>query len=182
MDYAAPIGRDRKEQDQSLADAFNQEARRLRTFIRKRVPDEFDAEDVLQDVFFELLEAYRLMKPVAHTGGWLFQVARNKITDVFRKKRPEILDDGERLLTAEVLPSPGDGPDAAYVRRVILDEIDAALDELPANQREVFVAHEVEGRSFREIAEETGASVSTLQSRKHYAVNFLRRRLRELKP
>ncbi len=173
------MGREQNAQDRSLADAFQREGQRLRQFIRKRVPDEFDAEDLLQDVFFELLEAYRLMKPIAHTGGWLFQVARHKITDFFRK-RPNARGDGDRLITPDLLPSPDDGPAAAYVRAAILDEIEAALDDLPANQREVFVAHEVEGRSFRDISAETGVSVSTLQSRKHYAVSFLRRRLRGL--
>jgi RNA polymerase sigma factor (sigma-70 family) len=168
------------DQDRRLAEAFETEARKLRNFIRRRVPDELDAEDIVQDVFFELTEAYRLMKPVAHTGAWLFQVARNKITDLFRARRPALVEDGERLLTADLLPSPEEGPDAVYARRVLLGEIEAALDELPASQREVFMAHEIEGLSFKEIAAQTGVGVSTLLSRKHYAVLFLRRRLQSI--
>ena len=179
MEYAATIGPGMSDQDRRLAETFEKEARKLRNFIRRRVPDEFDAEDVLQDVFFELTEAYRLMKPVAHTGAWLFQVARNKITDLFRARKPA-LEDGERLFTEDLLPSPEEGPDAVYARRVLLGEIEAALEELPASQREVFIAHEIDGRSFRDIAAETGVGVSTLLSRKHYAVVFLRRRLQSI--
>jgi RNA polymerase sigma factor (sigma-70 family) len=168
------------DQDRRLAETFEKEARRLRNFIRRRVPDELDAEDILQDVFFELTEAYRLMKPVAHTGAWLFQVARNKITDLFRGRKPALVEDGERLFTADLLPSPEAGPDAVYARRVLLGEIEAALEELPSSQREVFIQHEIEGRSFKEIAAQTGVGVSTLLSRKHYAVLFLRRRLRAM--
>ena len=176
------------EQDRHLAETFEREARKLRNFIRRRVPDELDAEDILQDVFSELIEAYRLMKPVAHTGAWLFQVARNRITDLFRARsvRPAIAEgregseDGERLFTPDLLPSPSEGPDAAYARSILLAEIENALDELPASQREVFIAHEIEGRSFKELSERTGVSVSTLLSRKHYAVKFLRRRLQTI--
>ena len=186
MEYADTIGtglmgaKEKRDQDSRLAEAFEHEARRLRNFIRRRVPDEFDAEDILQDVFYELTEAYRLMKPVAHTGAWLFKVARNKITDLFRARKPAIIDDGERLFTADVLPSPEDGPDATYARRVLLGEIEAVLDELPSGQRDVFIAHEIEGLSFKEISAQTGVGVSTLLSRKHYAVLFLRRRLQDL--
>jgi RNA polymerase sigma factor (sigma-70 family) len=177
MEYAAEIGRAMSEQDRSVEATFELEARRLRNFIRRQVPDDFDAEDILQDVFSELIEAYRLMKPVAHTGAWLFQVARNKIADLFRARKPTIAD-SERLFTSDLLPSPADGPDAEYAAGVLMAEVEAALDELPASQREVFVAHEIEGRSFKELAAETGVSVATLLSRKHYAVLFLRRRLR----
>jgi len=176
MEYAVETGRAMSEQDRSVEATFQLEARRLRNFIRRQVPDDVDAEDVLQDVFFELIEAYRLMKPVAHAGAWLFQVARNKIADLFRGRKPTIAD-GERLFTADLLPSPTKGPDAAFANRVLMAEIETALDELPASQRAVFVAHEIEGRSFKEIAAETGVSVPTLLSRKHYAVLFLRRRL-----
>ncbi len=168
------------DQDRRLAETLRRKARKLRNFIRRRVPDELDAEDILQDVFFELTEAYRLMKPVAHTGAWLFQVARNKISDLFRARKPALIDDGERFFTEDLLPSPEEGPDAAYARRVLLREIEAALDELPSSQREVFIAHEIEGLSFKEIAAQTGVGVSTLLSRKHYAVLFLRRRLQSI--
>ncbi|HZL55585.1 MAG TPA: sigma-70 family RNA polymerase sigma factor [Bryobacteraceae bacterium] len=171
---------DTVDQDNRLAEAFDRESRRLRSFIRRRVPDEFEAEDVLQDVFFELLEAYRLMKPVAHAGAWLFQVARNKIADLFRARKPPPHEDSERLFSRDLLPSPDEGPDATYARRLLLAEIEAALEELPPGQREIFIAHELEGRSFKEIAAETGVGVSTLLSRKHYAVRFLRRRLQTI--
>jgi RNA polymerase sigma factor (sigma-70 family) len=178
--FAGHAGPGVSDQDRRLAETFEKEARKLRNFIRRRVPDEPDAEDILQDVFFELTEAYRLMKPVAHTGAWLFQVARNKITDLFRTRKTALVEDGERLFTADLLPSPEEGPDAVYARRVLLGEIEAALDELPSSQREVFIAHEIDGRSFKEIAAETGVGVSTLLSRKHYAVVFLRRRLQSI--
>jgi len=176
------------EEDQRLDEAIRREEPRLRSFIRKRVPDESDAEDILQDVFYELVQAYRLMKPIELTGAWLLRVARNRIIDLFRKKRPEpfpqevLAVDGEDdvLGWEDLLPSPEAGPEAAYARSVLLDEIEAALDELPEEQREVFVAHEVEGRTFKELAEETGLSVNTLLSRKHYAVLHLRQRLRAI--
>jgi RNA polymerase sigma factor (sigma-70 family) len=149
-------------------------------FIRQRVPDEVDAEDILQDVFYELVEAYRLMKPITHAGAWLFRVARNKIIDLFRGTKIEIVDDGERLFLEDLVPSSEAGPDAVYARAVLLEEIEAALGELPTDQREVFIAHEVEGHSFRDLATETGVSVNTLLSRKHYAVLHLRSRLRTI--
>ncbi len=167
-------------QDHLVSEIFESESRRLRNFIRKRVPGDVEAEDVLQDVFYELVEAYRLMKPVAHAGAWMFQVARNRITDLFRKKKPDTIDDGEAFLLRDLLPSPDAGPDAAFARRVLLEEIEAALHELPVTQREVFIAHEIEGRSFKDLAAETGVSVSTLLSRKHYAVLHLRRRLQRV--
>ena len=146
--------------------------------------DTSDAEDVLQDVFYELISAYRMMKPVEQVTAWLYRVARNRITDLFRKKKAVSLSDaaGDEGGTLEdLLPSPDAGPDAIYARNVLLEALDAALDELPENQREVFVAHEWMGKSFNEIAEETGASVNTLLSRKRYAVLHLRERLQELK-
>ena len=174
-------------QDQRISQAVAREQARLRNFIRKRVPDIADAEDILQDVFYELVEAYRLMKPVEQVSAWLFRVARNRITDLFRKKKPQLLhdetragEDGEIVLLSELLPSPDAGPAAAYARGVLLDELDAALDELPEEQREVFVAHEIEGRSFKELAARTGLSVNTLLSRKHYAVIHLRQRLKNV--
>ena len=177
MDYTLTIEQRMADQDLRVAETFEREKRRLKNFIRKRVPDDGDAEDILQDVFFELIEAYRLMTPVAHAGAWLFQVARNRITDLFRRKKPEIAANSEDLLLRDLLPSPEAGPEAVWARRVLLAEIEAALDELPNAQREVFIAHEIDGKSFKELAAETGVSVSTLLSRKHYAVLHLRRRL-----
>jgi RNA polymerase sigma factor (sigma-70 family) len=176
------------EQDQQISEAVERESGRLRNFIRKRVKDEADAEDILQDAFYELVETYRMMKPVEQIGAWLFRVARNRIIDLFRKRKPEILEseiagmaaDGETLSLEDLLPSPDAGPDAAYARSVLLDELDAAIDELPDEQREVFVAHELEGRSFKELASESGVSVNTLLSRKHYAVLHLREHLSEI--
>ena len=176
------------EQDQRISEAFGLERARLRNFIRQRVADENDVEDILQDAFYELVEAYRMMKPVEQVGAWLFQVARNRITDLFRKKRPEALrndpvayeEDGESLLLQDLLPSPDAGPEEAYARSVLLEELDAALDELPEEQREVFIAHEIEGYSFKELAAATGLGINTLLSRKHYAVVHLRQRLQAI--
>lgn len=175
------------EPDERISDVVQREQSRLRNFIRGRVPDSRDAEDILQDVFTELVEANRLLMPIEHVTGWLFRVARNRITDLFRKKRPELTSmaadwTGEHDLQhiAELLPSPEAGPDAVFARNVLLDELAAAVDELPDEQREVFVAHELEGRSFKNIAADTGISVNTLLSRKHYAVQHLRRRLQRL--
>ena len=172
------------EQDQRISEAIGREHARLRNFIRRRVPDPRDAEDILQDVFYELVEANRLLMPIEHVTGWLFRVARNRITDLFRKKTPESFsdtavadEDGEVLQIEDLLPSLDAGPEALYVRNVLLDELELALDELSEEQRMVFVAHEVEGRSFKEMAAETGLSVNTLLSRKRYAVLHLRERL-----
>jgi RNA polymerase sigma factor (sigma-70 family) len=176
------------EQDQRISEAVSRDRSRLRSFIRRRVADPGDAEDILQDVFYELLEAYRMMKPVEQVTAWLFRVARNRITDLFRRRSREALrneparvaEDGEKLSLEELLPSPDAGPAEAYARSVLLEELDDALDELPAEQREVFVAHEVMGYSFKELAAETGLSVNTLLSRKHYAVLHLRERLQAI--
>ena len=178
------------DQDQRIAEVVTREESRLRAFIRRRVPDPRDAEDILQDVFYELVEANRLLMPIEHVTAWLFRVARNRIVDLFRKKLPErfsdavMLDDldGEdRLLQLEdLLPSPDAGPDALYARQLLLDELELAVDELPPEQREVFVAHELEGRSFKELAAETGVSINTLLSRKRYAVLRLRHRLQSI--
>ena len=172
------------EQDRQISEIIAKERSRLRNFIRRRVPDPSDAEDIVQDVFYKLVEANRLLMPIEHVTGWLFRVARNRITDLFRKKRPETFsdaavedEDGELLQIEDLLPSPDAGPEALYVRNVLLDELELALDELPDEQREVFVAHELEGRSFKEMAAETGVSVNTLLSRKRYAVRRLRQRL-----
>jgi RNA polymerase sigma factor (sigma-70 family) len=172
------------EQDQRISEAVELEQARLRNFIRRRVADESDAEDILQDVFYELVEACRMMKPVEQLSAWLFRVARNRITDLFRKKRPEaigndpvVAENGELLLLEDLLPSPDAGPEAVYARNVLLEELHAALDELPEEQREIFIAHELEGYSFKELAAATGSSVNTLLSRKHYAVLRLREHL-----
>jgi len=177
-----------EEQNDRISAAIAREQSRLRNFIQKQVVDESDAEDILQEVFYELVQAYRLMRPVEQVGAWLFRVARNRITDLFRKRRAapvrdntiEESEDGEQLFLEDLLPSPDAGPEAAYAREVLLEELDAALDELPEEQREVFVAHELEGRSFNELAAASGQSVNTLLSRKHYAVLHLRRRLRAI--
>jgi len=176
------------EQDQRISEAIDRERPRLRNFIRRRVGDQSDAEDILQEVFYELVEAYRLMKPVEQVTAWLFRVARNRITDLFRRKRREALrsepaaitENGETLQLEDLLPSPDAGPEAAYAKSVLLEELDAALDELPEEQREVFVAHELMGYSFKELAAQTGVSVNTLLSRKHYAVVYLRERLQAI--
>lgn len=176
------------EQDRRISEAIDREQTQLRNFIRRRVADREDAEDILQEVFYELVEAYRMIKPVEQVTAWMFRVARNRITDLFRRKQREALqnapapitEDGEMLGLEELLPSPDAGPDAAYARMVLLEELEAALDELPDEQREVFIAHEVMGQSFRDLAAETGTSVNTLLSRKHYAVLHLRERLQAI--
>jgi RNA polymerase sigma factor (sigma-70 family) len=175
------------EQDQRISETIDREKPRLRNFIRRRVADPSDAEDILQEVFYELVETYRLMKPIEQVGGWLFRVARNRITDLFRKKKPDastndpiITEDGEFLALEDLLPSPEAGPEAAYTRTVLLEELEDALEELPEEQRDVFLAHAIEGRSYKELAAETGVSVNTLLSRKHYAVIHLRERLQDV--
>jgi RNA polymerase sigma factor (sigma-70 family) len=188
MEDTLAIERFTAEQDRRISEVIEREQLRLRNFIRKRVADEGDAEDILQDVFYELVEAYRLMKPIEQAGAWLFRVARNRIIDLFRKRKPESLqsnllaggEEDESLLLEDLLPSPEAGPDAAYARNILLDEIDAALEELPAEQRDIFVAHEIEGRSFKELAATTGLSINTLLSRKRYAVLHLRRNLQSI--
>jgi RNA polymerase sigma factor (sigma-70 family) len=185
MEEALSIERTTAGQDRRISDAVDREQSRLRNFIRTRVPDPGDAEDLLQDVFFELVEAYRLMKPVEHVGAWLFRVARNRITDLFRKKKPVTFTGAAGASEPEesfedLLPSPEAGPDAAYARRVLLEELDAAVEELPEDQRAVFVAHEIEGRSFKNLAAETGVGINTLLSRKRYAVLHLRKRLKAI--
>jgi RNA polymerase sigma factor (sigma-70 family) len=176
------------DQDQQISEAIEREQSRLRSFIRKRVIDSEDAEDILQEVFYELVAAYRLMKPIEQVTAWLFRVARNRITDLFRRRQGEagrrasatVTEDGEEMGLDEWLPSPNAGPEAAYARSVLLEELDAALDELPDEQREVFVAHELMGYSFKELSAQTGVGVNTLISRKHYAVRHLRERMRAI--
>jgi len=174
------------ENDSRISEIVAAEGSRLRAFIRRRVPDTSDVEDILQEVFYRLVEANRLLMPIEHVTGWLFRVARNRITDLFRKREPESLgdaiesEDGEMLRLEDLLPSPDAGPDALYVRHVLLEEIEYALAELPEEQREVFIAHELEGRSFKELSAETGVNVNTLLSRKRYAVLHLRERLQTI--
>lgn len=176
------------EQGRRISEEIEREGPRLRNFIRRRVANDADVEDILQDVFSELIEAYRLMQPVEHLSAWLFRVARNRIVDLFRKRKTEALtdapvtdgDEEEMLGLDELLASPEAGPDAAYAYGVLLEELDAALGELPPEQQDVFIAHEMEGRSFKELAAETGLSMNTLLSRKHYAVRYLRKRLQEI--
>ena len=196
MKVAASTERMPLEDDQRISEAVEREQSRLINFIRRRVPDPRDADDILQEVFAELVEANRLLMPIEHVTGWLFRVARNRITDLFRRKRParfsemaggdahgpwrsESSDAGTDWRFEDLLPSPDDGPEALYARQLLLDELESALSELPREQREVFVAHELEGRSFKDLAAETGVSVNTLLSRKHYAVLRLRERLRD---
>lgn len=190
MSDAASLERMALEQDQRISEVVKREQSRLGNFIRRRVPDPRDAEDILQDVFYKLVEANRLLMPIEHVTGWLFRVARNRITDLFRKKKPESFsdaavededdDDDELLRLEDLLPSPDAGPEALYARNVLLEELELAVDELPEKQREVFVAHELEGRSFKEMAAETGVSMNTLLSRKRYAVLHLRGRLQRI--
>jgi RNA polymerase sigma factor (sigma-70 family) len=174
------------ERDQRLSEQFRRDRSRLLGFIRRRVPDPLDAEDVLQDVFSELVEANRMLMPIEHVTGWLFRVARNRIIDLFRKRRPESFGDlgvaraDDRLSLEELLPSPEAGPEAVYLRNLLVDELELAIEELPAEQREVFVAHELEGRTFKEMAARTGVSVNTLLSRKRYAVLRLREQLQDI--
>ena len=175
-----------RDQDQRISEAISRDEPRLRNFIRRHVADQSEAEDILQEVFYELVEAYRMMKPVEQVTAWLFRVARNRIIDLFRRKSREgvradsagLSEEGEVLLWEELLPSPDAGPEAAYARSLLLEQLDDALDELPEEQREVFIAHELMGYSFKEISERSGVSVNTLLSRKHYAVLHLRDRLR----
>jgi RNA polymerase sigma factor (sigma-70 family) len=174
------------EEGRRLTDDIARESPRLRNFIRRRVTDEADVEDILQEVFSELFEAYRVLQPIEQMGAWLFRVAKNRITDRYRKRDTEARadlaleledEDGDLL---DLLPSPDAGPEAAYLREALLEELDEALEELPVEQQEVFIAHELEGKSFKELAEETGVSMNTLLARKHYAVRHLRRRLQDI--
>jgi len=175
------------EQNRQISEVIAEERSRLRNFIRKRVPNEADVEELLQEVFYELVEANRLLMPIDYVTGWLFSVARNRITDLFRKKKPENFTDaavtdeeGEVLRIEDLLPAPDAGPQALYLRNRLLDELESALDELPAEQRAVFVAHELEGRSFKEQSAATGIGVNTLLARKRYAVLHLRKRLQNI--
>ncbi len=177
-------------QDLQIQEAVRTQRKRLLAFIRRRIPNEEEAEDVLQDVFAELVESYRMLRPVEQAAAWLFRVARNKITDLYRRKKPVSLEnelatyasDGEEsaLLLADLLPAPDDAPENRLLRETLMEALTEALAELPAAQRQVFIWHELEDKSFREMAEETGVPLKTLISRKHYAVQHLRKRLRTL--
>src|SRR5213595_759898 len=187
MDHALTKQWAMAEQDQRISEVVKRERSRLRNFIRRRVADPSDVEDILQDVFYRLVEANRLLMPIEHVTGWLFRVARNRITDLFRKKKPDSFsdaavedEDGEVLKIEDLLPSPDAGPEALYARHVLLEELEFALSELRHEQREVFVAHELEGRSFKELSAESGVNVNTLLSRKRYAVLHLRERLQSI--
>jgi RNA polymerase sigma factor (sigma-70 family) len=187
---AASLERMTLEQDRRIAEVVKRERPRLLNFIRRRVPDPRDAEDILQDVFYELVEANRLLMPIEHVTGWLFRVARNRITDLFRRKKPERFsdppvhgehdEDDELLRLDDLLRSTDAGPEAVYARNLLFDALELAIGELPPEQREVFVAHELEGRSFKEMSAETGVSVNTLLSRKRYAMRHLRERLQRI--
>src|SRR5437899_1399549 len=174
------------EPDRRISEVVKREQSRLRNFIRRRVPDPRDAEDILQYVFYQLVEANRLLMPIEHVSGWLFRVARNRITDLFRKKKAERFSDtavanaDDEPLFEDLLPSRDAGPEALYVRRALLDQLAMAVDDLPQEQREVFVAHELEGRPFKELAAESGVSLNTLLSRKRYAVMHLRAQLQSI--
>jgi len=186
MEGAARLTPMGHEQDKRISEAVMQEQFRLLNFIRRRVADAQDAEDILQDVFYELVEANRLLMPIEHLTGWLFRVARNRIIDLLRKNKPEDFsdvaadEDDELPQLEDLLPSPNAGPEALYARNVLLDELELAVDELPEEQREVFVAYELEGLSFKEIAAETGENINTLLSRKRYALLYLRKRLQSI--
>jgi len=173
------------ESEREITEIVTREQGKLRSFIRKWVADEADVEDILQDVFFELVEA---QTPIRQVGAWIYRVARNRMTDLFRKNRAEALRHipfqefpGEDAASwEEWLPSPEEGPEAAFARRILLEELDAALEQLPPEQRAVFIAHELEGRSFKELSEATGVPLNTLLSRKHYAVLHLRKHLKTI--
>jgi RNA polymerase sigma factor (sigma-70 family) len=187
MDAAPTMVLMTKEQDRRISATVAAESARLRNFIRRRVADEADAEDILQEVFYEFVEAWRMMRPIEQAGAWLFRVARNRIIDRFRRQHREPMhdessldEDGQRMSLDELLPSADAGPEAAYARSMLITALEEALDELPEEQRQVFLAHEIEGRSFKELAAETGLSVNTLLGRKHYAVLHLRWRLRSI--
>jgi RNA polymerase sigma factor (sigma-70 family) len=174
------------EQQRRISADIERESPRLRNFVRRRVSDTADAEDILQDVLAELVESYRLPQPIEQVGAWLLTVARNRITDFFRKKKPETFTDalgegGDEVFLDELLPSPDAGPEAAYARTLLIEEMEEALAELPPEQREIFIAHEIDGRSFKAMAAESGVSINTLLSRKHLAVKHLRERLQDIR-
>jgi RNA polymerase sigma factor (sigma-70 family) len=187
MSSTRGVNEERFEQDRQISAIVAAERSRLRNFIRRRVPNPLDVEDIVQEVFYELVQANRLLMPIDHVTGWLFRVARNRITDLFRKKQPESFsdsaaadEDDELREWEDLLPSPDAGPEALYVRSVLLEELELALSELPNEQREIFVAHELEGHSFKELSEVSGVNINTLLARKRYAVLHLRERLQSI--
>jgi RNA polymerase sigma factor (sigma-70 family) len=174
-------------QNESIGEVVRENGKRLFDFIRHRVNEEEEAEDIYQDVMFELTNAYRMMQPIEKIAAWLYRVARNKITDKYRKKRPDLLqdkvfisDDDDHLYLEDLLRSTEESPDKDFDQALIQQALEEALDELPKEQRDVFIQHELEGISFNEIAEATGVTVNTLLSRKRYAVLHLREKLRSL--
>ena len=177
-------------QDLQIQEAVRTQRSRLLAFIRRRIPDETEAEDVLQDVFAELVESYRMLKPVEQAAAWLFRVARNKITDLYRRRKTVSLEnemaaygaDGNEnsLLLADLLPAADDAPENRLLRETLMEALSEALAELPVAQRQVFIWHELEEKTFREMEQETGVPLKTLISRKHYAVQHLRKRLQTL--
>jgi RNA polymerase sigma factor (sigma-70 family) len=179
------------QQDRDISATVRRERGRLLAYIRRWIADAAEAEDILQESLYELVVAYRMMQPVEQAGAWLARVARHRIIDRFRRmgarqrageSRPGRADQDDEVSGSleDLLPAAGDGPDAAVMRGILLAEIEAALAELPAEQREVFVAQELEGVGFRELAQRSGVSINTLLARKRYAVRFLRARLRTL--
>jgi len=187
-DLSADVSAAMSGQDERISEVVARERNRLRSFIRRRVADAGDAEDILQEVFYELIAATRLLQPIEQVSAWLFRVARNRIIDRFRKNRETLAQSDSALEVQQeeaenleqMLPSADSGPEALFARQMLLEELEAALDELPAAQRDVFIAHELEGKSFRELAQQTGLSINTLLARKRYAVLHLRRRLQDI--
>jgi RNA polymerase sigma factor (sigma-70 family) len=169
------------QQDRLIALTVQRERPRLLAYLRRRIADAADAEDIVQDALYELLVAYRMLQPVEQAGAWLARVARNRLVDSFRRRGVRARRDAELEADAlaDLLPAPTHGPEAAAMRAALLQRLEAAIAELPDEQRAVFVAHELDGVSFSELAARSGVSVNTLLSRKHYATRFLRRRLRD---
>lgn len=171
--------------DDAVADTIRREQPRLRAWLRRQVPDQQDIEDILQDAFYELVLASRLIEPVRNAGAWLFTIIRNRVTDQHRRRSHRatsalvdaLPDDDETLALDDLLPDPDGGPEQAYVRRRLVEALEDALRALPEDQRAVFIAHEIDGVAFKAMAEASGESVNTLLARKHYAVKALRSRL-----
>lgn len=183
MNHATSISGPAVADNDRIAAAIAAQGPRLRAFVKAQVADFSEAEDIVQDAFVELICAYRLMEPIEHVAAWLLRVARNRIIDRFRERsryaKPTGAEEPADALDERLAPLAAD-PESGYVRGLFVDELLAALDELPAEQRDIFVAHELEGRSFKQLAAETGVGVSTLLGRKHAAVRHLRRRLQDI--
>ncbi|MBF4987165.1 RNA polymerase sigma factor [Methylophilus sp. 14] len=174
------------QQDSVITDTFNKEKARLRNFIRKSVPNAGDAEDILQDVFYEFVSAYRLPEPLEQVGAWLYRVARNRIIDRFRKQKQEVAldpqEDEDAFWLDSILSIEHETPATLYERKQLIEQVVAALNQLPGEQRQVFIAHELDGKSFKQIAAESGVALNTLLARKRYAVTFLREQLQTSDP